>query len=238
LSALARQAATFDVVSEPEGRGDCIDCHRCVSVCPTGVDIREGLQMGCIGCGLCIDACNDIMRRIDRPEGLIRFDTEESEPKHSLATPRLNLIRPKSLLYAVLCLIAMGGITYGVASMPEVMLDVDPQRNPPFIQLSDGSIRNDYSIRLAHRRQSLGAVKITSVGVPDARVRLRSEDSVAASNVTVDVPPTRQLSDKLFIVVPAGRVHPGRVAISIVFTDVATGEILGHVESYFWGPGR
>ena len=238
LTALARQASTFDIMSEPAGRGDCIDCHRCVSACPTGVDIREGLQMGCIGCGLCIDACNDIMHRIGRPEGLIRFDTEAAEPKRSLVAPRLNLFRPKSLLYALFCLIAMSGITYGIASMPDVMLDVDPQRNPPFIQLSDGSVRNDYSIRLAHRRSSLGAVRISSVGIPDARVRLRSEDAAGAPAVTVDVPQSRQLSDKLFVVVPAGRVQTGRVPIGIVFADAATGEILGTVETYFWGPGR
>lgn len=238
LMALARQAADFSNVMQAPPKGDCIDCRRCVNVCPTGIDIREGLQMGCIGCGLCIDACNDIMTKIDRPTGLIRFDTEAAETRRSMAPPKVNPWRPKSLLYAVLCLFATGGMAYGIAAMPAVMLDVEPQRNPPFIRLSDGSVRNDYTLRLAHRLPALDAVTITSTGISGAQLRLQSNEETIGAALAVDVPPTRQLSDRLFLVVPASELRPGRVAINVVFTDARTGENLATVETYFWGPER
>ena len=96
LMALVRQAS--DV--EGQVRGDCIDCTRCVTVCPTGVDIRKGLQMGCIGCGLCIDACNDVMTRLDRPKGLIRFDNETSERARSFTAVKIAWWRGKALTFA------------------------------------------------------------------------------------------------------------------------------------------
>src|SRR5262249_44081239 len=88
-----------------EGRGDCIDCRACVAVCPTGIDIRDGLQLECIGCGLCIDACNDIMEKVERPRGLIAFDTYANRATRLKgAAPAPHFIRPRTIAYAVVLL--------------------------------------------------------------------------------------------------------------------------------------
>lgn len=233
LSSLVREAATFD-----QGRGDCIDCHRCVSVCPTGVDIREGLQMGCIGCGLCIDACDEIMAKVDRPMGLIRFDVESSETQRSVNQPRMALLRPKSILYALFCLAALGGTAFGITSMDDVMVEVEPQRNPPFIQLSDGAVRNDYALRLAHRLGSLDRVRISSSGIAGAVLRLSSTDGAGSPDIETTIGEARQISDRLLVVVPAGHVPAGRSPLRIVFSDPETSAELGAVDTYFWGPGQ
>lgn len=232
LSTLISEATAFD-----GARGDCIDCQRCVSVCPTGIDIRDGLQMGCIGCGLCVDACDDVMTRIDRPSGLIRFDVEGSEHSGTIKRPAVRLLRPKSILYATLCLAALAGMGFGIVSMSNIQFDVEPQRNPPFVQLSDGSVRNDFSLRLAHRLAKLERVRISSEGLPGAGLRLASAEA-SDSAVVADLAVSRQLSDRLFITAPAGQAPAGRAAIRVVFIDPDTGAELGAVETYFWGPLR
>ena len=84
-----------------EGRGDCIDCGQCVSVCPTGVDIRDGLQLDCIGCGLCIDACNDVMGKVGRPPFLISWDSERNQERRAAGKqPVYHLVRPRTIVYA------------------------------------------------------------------------------------------------------------------------------------------
>ncbi len=232
LTALVREASMFE-----GNRGDCIDCQRCVNVCPTGIDIRDGLQMGCIGCGLCVDACDDVMAKIERPAGLIRFDVEGSERHGSFEPPKVRMLRPKMLLYATLCAIALASIVIGTLRMQSVLLDVDPQRGQPFVQLSDGSVRNDFSVRLAHRLPELDRVTLHIDGLPGAT--LRFADSTAASEtVEVAVPGNRRISDRLFVTAAPGTAPSGRTNVSIVVTDASNGARLGEVETYFWGPAR
>jgi len=225
-------SATAEVI-----RGDCIDCTRCVTVCPTGVDIRHGLQMGCIGCGLCIDACDDVMTRIDRPAGLIRFDTESAEARRSFTPARITWLRPKAMLFATACLLALGGIGYGMSHLASVTIDMDPQRNPPFVRLTDGSVRNDYVFRLAHRRGHLPAVTLSVEGLPAATLRAGSHEGAGAATLTLPVDGDRTAGDRLLITVPKGSVPSGRTPVTFVFTDPATGERIGAVDSYFWGAG-
>lgn len=232
LATLVQDAMSFDV-----GRGDCIDCRRCVNVCPTGIDIRDGLQMGCIGCGLCVDACDDVMAKIDRPVGLIRFDVEGSEQARSARPPGLQLVRLKPILYAVLCLASLAGMTAGIVAMDSIILDVEPQRNPPFVQLSDGSIRNDFNLRLAHRLAHLDRVLIRSEGLPGASLRLASSER-SDDVLDVELSTSRHFSDRLLVTAPAGQAPQGRSDLRVIFTDPASGAELGAVETYFWGPGR
>lgn len=213
------------------GRGDCIDCDRCFAVCPTGVDIRQGLQMGCIGCGLCIDACDDVMTRLDRPAGLIRFDSEAHQASPSLAPPKARVVRPKTLLIAAACAIALGFIALGLLGIDKVTIDVDPQRNPPYVALSDGSIRNDYIIRLSHRLPSLAAVTVTVEGLPGAEIRIGD-----AEDGRLAVRADRTAEDRLLIAVPKAARPKGRTAIAITFADAASGAPLGRIDTYFWGP--
>ncbi|MDK1376803.1 MULTISPECIES: cytochrome c oxidase accessory protein CcoG [unclassified Sinorhizobium] len=232
LSALVREASSFDA-----GRGDCIDCQRCVNVCPTGIDIRDGLQMGCIGCGLCIDACDDVMARIGRPAGLIRFDVEGSDSAGSFQKPTVRFLRPKTLLYAILCLVALGSSVFGTLRMKSVLVDIDPQRGQPFVQLSDGSVRNDFSFRLAHRLPTLDRIAIHAEGLPGATLRF-ADAQTGHEAVHLAVPGNRRISDRLFITAAPRRGPSGRTNIRIVVTNAANGATLEEVETYFWGPAR
>jgi len=149
---------TYDVArGEPRGkvkgkdsetRGDCIDCRLCVGVCPTGVDIREGMQEGCIHCGLCIDACDSMMDKVNRPRGLIRYASEKEMEGQTL--PPL-FKRPRVIAYSSIFLLAVGGILYGLSHIPPVELSVVHSRQPLFIQMSNGDIRNKYTIKAINK---------------------------------------------------------------------------------------
>lgn len=232
LDALLRAAESDDGT-----RGDCIDCQRCVNVCPTGIDIRDGLQMGCIGCGLCVDACDDIMTKIERPKGLIRFDVEGSESVGSIAPKRPSFVRPKTMLYGLLCLGALTAVVLGTLNMKSVLIDVEPQRGQPFVQLSDGSVRNDYSFRLAHRLATLDQVEIQVEGIDDVSVRFADGDPAENAN-ELAVPASRRISDRLLLTSALGQAPSGRTNIRVIVSDTQSGDVLGAVETYFWGPDR
>lgn len=232
LDALIREASSID-----SGRGDCIDCQRCVNVCPTGIDIRDGLQMGCIGCGLCVDACDEVMTRIDRPKGLIRFDVEGTETEGRFTRARVKWLRPKTAAYAVLCLGAIAGMVIGIMGMRDVMVDIDPQRGQPFVQLSDGSVRNDFSLRLAHRMDNLDMVTVHVEGLPGATLRFVDAEK-AHDVITLAIPSDRRISDRLMVTAPAGSAPSGRSDLKIIVENAEDGSVLAEVESYFWGPAR
>ncbi|MDQ0346590.1 4Fe-4S dicluster domain-containing protein [Ancylobacter vacuolatus] len=239
LMGLVAEAVAFSALApSPSLRGDCIDCTRCVTVCPTGVDIRRGLQMGCIGCGLCIDACNEVMARLDRPEGLIRFDVESAPRRSFLAPPRVDWLRPKALAFGLAALLALGFSGYGMATLAQVSVHAEPQRNPPFVQLSDGSVRNDYALRLAHRRAGLARVALHAEGLNGALLRLGTQDLPAAEVVRVAIGSDRTLDERLLVVLPARAAPSGRQDFTVVVREAETGEELARIPTYFWGPER
>ncbi len=138
---------------EPRGKatnpdaGDCVDCRRCVSVCPTGIDIRNGLQMECIGCAACIDACDDIMTKLKRPEGLIRYDSS-----NGLAGRKRKLFRPRLYVYSLLGALGMGalGLTAYHRAKP-VHAEVSRMRGASFY-VDEAAVRNHYQLRLVNKR--------------------------------------------------------------------------------------
>ncbi|MBA3023831.1 MAG: cytochrome c oxidase accessory protein CcoG [Gammaproteobacteria bacterium] len=140
-------------------QGDCIDCFQCVQVCPTGVDIREGQQFGCITCGLCIDACDAVMDKIDKPRGLIRYaslDELSGKPVKPLYK------HPRTLVYLAIILLAIGGIVYGLTHLGAMTLKVLPERQPLFVQMSDGSIQNKYAFKVLNKTGQDLHVKVSA----------------------------------------------------------------------------
>lgn len=127
------------------GAGDCIDCRRCVQVCPTGIDIRQGLQMECIACSNCIDACDEVMTKIDRPRGLIRYDS-----MNALAGGKTHLIRPRLILYTVLLLLGASVLTVSLSTIRP--LEVSALRMPgaPYYR-TGGLLRNQYTLRIINK---------------------------------------------------------------------------------------
>lgn len=141
--------------------GDCIDCYQCVQVCPTGVDIREGQQLGCITCGLCIDACDSVMEKIGRPKGLIRYaslDELEGRPVKKLYQ------HPRTFVYVGIILLALAGIIYGLSHLGALTLRVAPERQPLFVRMSDGSIQNKYTFKVLNKTDKDIYVKISAEG--------------------------------------------------------------------------
>lgn len=133
-------------------RSHCIDCGMCVQVCPTGIDIRNGLQLQCIACALCIDACDNVMDKIGLPRGLIRYDTEnDMEAKASGGKAAFRLIRPRTIYYSALISIIALTMLVALIARPNAELHVLQDRNPLFVTLSDGSIRNGYVVKILNR---------------------------------------------------------------------------------------
>lgn len=194
----------------PDTYGDCIDCGLCVAVCPTGVDIREGQQIGCITCGLCIDACDKVMREIGRPRGLIDYATlEQCEAEAAGAPPRpawKALLRLRTFLY----LGVWGGIgfalLFALGTRLHTEITVAPDRNPPFMLMKDGSVRNAYTLRLRNMKARPREMEVALVGLPEGAVMwtdsVNMDAAAPAQLVTVPANETRIL--RAYVTIPAG----------------------------------
>lgn len=146
---------------EPRGKkrdataGDCVDCNACVAVCPTGIDIRNGQQMECITCALCIDACDDVMGKLGRERGLIDYLALSDAPaEQSGASPTpawRHILRPRTILYAAIWGAIGLAMVYALFIRPDIEMAVSPVRNPTFVTLSDGSVRNTYELRIRNK---------------------------------------------------------------------------------------
>ncbi len=132
--------------------GDCVDCGQCVAVCPTGVDIRNGLQVDCIQCGLCIDACDGVMAKVGRPTALIAYDTDLNVRARQQGLPEAyRVLRPRTILYGLL-IVAVGALmVWSLATRDVSGLSVIHDRNPVFVRLSDGGLRNAYTVRILNK---------------------------------------------------------------------------------------
>ena len=163
-----------------EGNGDCIDCMACVNVCPMGIDIRNGQQMACITCGLCIDACDDTMDKIGKPRGLVGYLALTDETRERAGKPPKSVwnhvFRPRTVMYTVLW--AGVGVALVVALFLRSPIDVSvtPVRNPLYVTLSDGTIRNTYDIRLRNKSGSDTYYWITLTAGSRFAVKLEGED--------------------------------------------------------------
>ncbi|MBU0918797.1 MAG: cytochrome c oxidase accessory protein CcoG [Pseudomonadota bacterium] len=151
------------------GLGDCIDCTMCVQVCPTGIDIRDGLQIECIGCAACIDACDAIMDKMNYPRGLISYTTE-----HNLSGQKTHLLRPRLIGYAVALLAMMGLFSYAVYDRPLVKLDVLKDR-VLYRENEQGNIENVYTLKVMNKAQQEQTFVIEATGLDGLVYEGRSE---------------------------------------------------------------
>jgi len=135
--------------------GDCIDCMACVNVCPMGIDIRDGQQLECITCALCIDACDDIMRRVGKPRGLIDYLALTDEPLERAGKPPASVwrhvLKARTIVYTALWTAIGVALVVMLFIRPEIDMSVAPVRNPTYVTLSDGTIRNVYDVRLRNK---------------------------------------------------------------------------------------
>lgn len=188
-----------------EGRGDCIDCKQCVVVCPAGIDIRDGAQLECIQCALCVDACNSIMERINRPRGLIAYDTVDNlEACAKGERSPVQLLRPRILLY--MAMIVLVGVIMLVALLNRTLLEVNVlrDRNPIFVELSDGGVRNGYTIKILNKRHEQRRFRIHVAGLESASLRIVGMEKESDPVVSVVTDDLRAL--RIYVTLPADGV--------------------------------
>jgi cytochrome c oxidase accessory protein FixG len=207
-----------------DGRGDCVDCKACIAVCPMGIDIRNGAQLECIQCALCIDACDDIMDKVGRPRGLIAYTTE-----HNLASatagPRdgFKILRPRTLLYSAIIAAISGLMVWSLLSRADLEISVLPDRNPQFVALSDGGIRNGYTIKIANKTDTVRTVRLSVQGIDGVAMSIAGGDGQA--NI-IDMPAADVRALKLYATVTKSvraKLTGSSTPLQIVVTDAETG---------------
>ena len=196
---------------EPRGKkrdatkGDCIDCMACVNVCPMGIDIREGQQMECITCALCIDACDEIMDKIDRPRGLIDYLALADEPEERAGKPPKPLwrhvLRLRTIIYTSLWSLIGIALIYALFIQSDIDMTVEPSRNPTFVTLSDGTVRNVYTLRLRNKLGESRQFQVSLTSMQNLQIQIEG-----AGGDTVTVAPDS--STMLRVYVTADSVNP------------------------------
>jgi len=176
---------------EPRGKlnkaeGDCIDCTACVQVCPMGIDIRDGLQMQCIACGLCIDACDGMMDKIDRPRGLIAYDSERRiEDRAKGIESGFHILRPRTFYYVAVLAIVGTVMLMALINRSDLELTALHDRNPVFVQLSNGDIRNGYDIKILNKTYEDKIYALSVVGLDGATIDVKAAGHIHADSLPV-----------------------------------------------------
>ena len=158
--------------TNPEAYGDCIDCNQCVAVCPTGIDIREGPQIGCITCALCIDACDRVMAEIGRPRGLIDYATLEDAEREKKGEPPRSALKsithPRTMIYLGIWSAIGIALLFTLGTRSRIDISASQERNPLFVQLADGHVRNSYIIKIRNMQARPRPFEIGLMGLDNA----------------------------------------------------------------------
>jgi cytochrome c oxidase accessory protein FixG len=157
---------------QEKGLGDCVDCGLCVQVCPAGIDIRDGLQYKCISCGLCIDACDTIMDSFNFPRGLIRYDSEKNLASPTPTAPRLHWKRLRIIGYGVALILMSAYLVYSITTRGSYDRAINQVRQPLYVVLSNGDIRNRYQIRITNKAGAAQTYVISARGIPQGALDL------------------------------------------------------------------
>jgi cytochrome c oxidase accessory protein FixG len=165
------------------GLGDCIDCKLCVQVCPTGIDIRDGLQYQCIGCAACVDVCDDVMEKVGQPKGLVKYTTE-----NELNGIKTHLLRPRIVVYAALLVIICAALVYSIATRTPLELDIIRDRNALYIETDDGMIENVYTLKIINMSNDAQTYRLSVSGIQDLLLENTAGDVTVASGAVADVP--------------------------------------------------
>ncbi|MDK9696438.1 MAG: cytochrome c oxidase accessory protein CcoG [Siculibacillus sp.] len=184
--------------------GDCIDCGQCVAACPTGVDIREGLQMGCIQCGLCIDACDRVMEKLDKPIRLIGYDTDINIERRARGEGAIHrYVRARTMIYVVLIVVVAVVMGWRLSTRATVGLNVLHDRNPQYVTNSDGSIRNGYTVRLLNKEPHIRDLTLSVTGLPSgARIDSASLAKRDGERLVFTIEPDQTREVRVQVLVP------------------------------------
>jgi cytochrome c oxidase accessory protein FixG len=219
-----------------EALGDCIDCNACVAVCPTGVDIREGQQIGCITCALCIDACDDIMKKIGKPRGLIDYCTLADQPLETAGAAPVpiwkRVIRPRTILYTALWSAIGIGMVVALFMRDSIGLTVARDRNPLFVTLSDGTLRNAYTVKIQNMNGEPHPFRISATSEPELRLDIQG---MGVNEFEIDADESRKL--RVFLLARPWFTMAERTPVRIWVEDLVTRE-RAFYETHFQGPEK
>jgi cytochrome c oxidase accessory protein FixG len=192
--------------ARPAGAGDCIDCGACVLTCPTGIDIRDGLQMECIHCTQCADACDDVMTKVGKPTGLIRYTSRELLEGHTR-----HIIRPRTVLYPLALAVFLGGFTYALVTRDAADVTVLGGKGEPFTQEQDGRIANQVRVKIANRTNADRDYRIDVEGAADGSVVVPQNPLRVAAGESAVTP--------LFVLLPRSAFHDGEHRVTVRVSD-------------------
>ncbi len=213
---------TVDMLDTGIPTGDCIDCNACVSVCPTGIDIREGPQIGCITCGLCIDACDEVMTRLDRAPRLIGYataiDTKLAQQGLATVAPLKRLLRPRTLAYFAIWAAIGLGMLFALGNRARIDVAVLRDRNPVWVRLSDGTIRNSYTVNIRNMENRPRRIEVAVSGLPGAVLWNDANPRRTGTKLIVAADADQVVKVRLFVAAPAS----GPERTDAVFTVRAT----------------
>lgn len=234
--------------AEGQSVGDCVDCNACVAVCPMGIDIRDGQQLECITCALCIDACDSVMDKLGRERGLISYATlAEYQSNMALATAggtsaidparvhdvsgKLSdkvatfhikkLLRPRTLIYFAAWSLVGLGLLYALLTRERLQVNVLADRNPQFVVLSDGSIRNGYTVKLLNMIPEPRNITVTLEGLPGGEMSVVGMEHAPERSFVVEVEPDKLKTLKVFVRQPRENIVGQTQHFSFVVEDKA-----------------
>jgi len=216
----ARKRSTDHKVA---GLGDCIDCTMCVQVCPTGIDIREGLQYQCIACAACVDACDRVMGQMGYDKGLIRYTTETA-----LSGEQPRILRPRVIAYAVVLLALVAAVGVGIASRTPLALDVIRDRNALYRETHEGLVENVYTLKLINMDGEDHRYEISVSGIDGMELGLDADRIPVAAHEILSIS-ARVRADPYSLM---------RASSTIVFTlqAIDDGRLRVEEEARFLGP--
>ncbi len=245
-----RNKHTKKAIAEGKSVGDCVDCNACVAVCPMGIDIRNGQQLECITCALCIDACDNVMDKLGKERGLISYTTlndYNANVKVAMGTGGLinpknvrdkdgklvntirnanwrMLIRPRTLLYAALLGSIGFGMLYVLSTRDQLSLSVLHDRNPLYVLLSDGSVRNGYDVKIVNMENDPRTIELTMNGLAGGSMRLAGQNSEPVSTLQFEIEPDQVHPLRLYVQADPDDLAGKSEIFEFVITDIQNDE--------------
>jgi cytochrome c oxidase accessory protein FixG len=209
----------------PADKGDCIDCSICVQVCPTGIDIRDGLQYDCIACGACIDACDEVMEKMGYPKQLIRYTTE-----HALNRKHTRILRPRTVLYGGLLLLLFSGFIYSISQRVPLRIELLRDRNALYRTLDENHIENVYTLKILNMDSKDHSYRIRLEGIPGTEL--------AEAMAMVAVRSGEIMSIPFPVKAKIAELAPGIHEFSVVLESIDTPALHARADTRFITPLR
>jgi cytochrome c oxidase accessory protein FixG len=216
--------------------GDCVDCGACVTACPTGIDIRDGIQLECINCGLCIDACNHVMEKQGKPRWLITWDTlADQAAKARGEHAAFRFFRPRTIIYLSALLLGASAFAVALATHPGQHISVLHDRAPLFVRLADGSLRNGYTIKILNKQPVPVTYELSVHGLPGAVLTQPEEGLGPAAQLGLPVGADKVGTFRVLVTGSPRHLENGAEKLEFVLRNPATGE-RSEYHSTFMGP--